>query len=717
MRRVRLAFFALLGFASAVNLAAASPVGDLQHLLNNAGYNAGAETGEWSEGTAKALSDFAAAYGMDVPDGKPGDAAVATIVAGASAKLDAAYAAYPTGKLPSGYFVGVGSQWYFNIHAWGTAALVNRNGTFMRVPIKRFFQPLEDDIEKYKAAGVNVVRMMLGMDGALFFDECEYKVDGPGAMFDACYARAYAAARKEKWVKQTEMLDHLSDNPVVKLFADGVAYWNENGFHVLVVPNDFFNGAGSTFDGSGPAASGDPLLHAVLANDPAFQQFFPRFVAAVVAELKRRKLTNISVQTVNEPRYCGPNGKPIANGLKKWQTEERAIFDEVRKVAPRISLVSAAICTSGDQFFSLGRPYSDIGQLMPIHTDLEDVTYSIHVYSPRALMLAAAQNALYKEGTVFHYPFKPIPAAAGRNKEAQFNIQIYNRAKPDSAYFEKLFAEVEAFATANSIHVIVDELNPPKPNYGIPREERVGLIADLVASSQRHAVPIVYFDTLGQWGLSSCVHSVFIADHRFDPAIMNLIAYGNGVAGVDPKAPIEPIEVQCGRPVTIVTTEAISNKPKDSQEANSLFATKIKGAKAGEDTLAFGISGRYESSLKNFREMSIVIDEPTLGHQVPEGLLSCRTVQKNYDPDDKVYRLEVKFSGSAGKLYATDVDCLIKNAPPKVAYQVKFLTTRLKDIAVDMVGSGNAEVIENDNLRAWMMDVASGAIVVGATPN
>jgi hypothetical protein len=718
--RIGLMFLAMVLALAIQPASAATPVGGLQHLLDNAGYNVGGETGKWNDGTAKALRAFAGQYGIEAaPATAPDDTAVTAITAAAKAKLDAAYAAYPTNKLPADYFVGIGSQWYFNIHNWatGVGALVNRDGKRVALPIKRFFEPVDDDIAKFKAAGVNVIRMHLGMEGALFFKECEYQSDRDSAQLDPCYVGAYANAKAEKWVSQSELLGHFSDNPVVKLYVDAVEYWNKNGFHVMFVPNDFFTGTGSHFNGT-DAAGGDPLFHRALVSDTGFQKFYPQFVAAVLGEIKKRGLTNVSVQTANEPRFC-TEGKPISGGLEKWQGLERAVFDAVRKIAPRISLVSAAICSSGDQFFSQGRPYSNLGQVMPIHADLDDVTYSIHVYSPRALMLAAAQNAVYKPGTLFHYPYQPIPTSAGRNKEAQNGIAVYDRVKPGPQYFEKVFADIEAFAKSKAIRVMITELNAPKPKYGLPREDRVALIRDIVASSKLHNVPLIHFDTVGQWGLSSCPHSQDNPDHRFDPALLNEIAFGNGVAGADPAAPIEPIEVQCGHPVAIEVSEKIAHQGDVSTTINSLFRASINGAPLGEDELFFNIQGTYAEPMKNISSLRFIINAPDLGATAPAGLSRCNAPQST-DVWDNVQHLIIVFRLANGVQVAQNPDCLMKAVPPRVAFQVKFLTTHFRDVAADMVASGNADSIKNDALKTWIQDVAAGRITFasfnGAAP-
>lgn len=551
MKRVLQALTMCCALAAVPVASAQSSLVDLQHLLDNAGYNVKGQDGGWGNNTRRALEAFAADYGIaiEVPQSAPDAEALETVLTTARAAIDAAHAAYPTTPLPDDYYVGLATQWYFNIHNWGlnVSALVNRDGRTERVPVKRWFEPIPDDTRLYGDAGVTVMRMQLGMEGALFPDACDIYVEGDFGVLDDCYSKAFADAKRAKWADHWAALENLGENPVVKLYIDAVEYWNDNGFHVMVVPSDFFNGNGSHFDGSDPQGyAGDPLLHAAMVNDTEFQKYFPRFVGMLVAEIRKRGLSNVSVQSLNETRFCRENGRPVSGGLQKWTSIERAVFDEVRRVAPKMSLVSTAVCTAGHQFVSLGGSYSNLATVVPMHDGLVDVAYAIHLYSPTALMIGLAQNARYKEGTLIRYPWQRMPASAAENEEARYSIEDYNRRRAGPEYFEKMFADIAGFAKSRNIRMMFTEINAPKPSAGLPREDRVTLIRDLVTYSKDHDVPLIHFGTLNEWGLSSCEHSLRTPDHRYDPALMNLIAFGNEVSGADPDAPLEPIEVQCG---------------------------------------------------------------------------------------------------------------------------------------------------------------------------
>ena len=123
--------------------AIAASIADLQHLLSNAGYNAGPETGEWSDATSNATAEFATRYAIDVGDLKaaPDDQALSALIATAGARLDADYSAFPTQKLPDHYFVALGDANYFVINEWADRALVVHDGKQGAVPIQRFISP------------------------------------------------------------------------------------------------------------------------------------------------------------------------------------------------------------------------------------------------------------------------------------------------------------------------------------------------------------------------------------------------------------------------------------------------------------------------------------------------------------------------------------------------------------------------------------------------
>lgn len=702
-------YASLLAASMACVAAPAGAVGiaDLQHLLNNAGYDAGPETGKWSPGVAAATTQFAARYGVTVGEltTAPDEPTLSAIVADASAKLDAEYAAFPTQKLPDHYFVALGDSNYFSITEWADRALVVHDGKQGSVPVQRFYQPIDEDIPLYKAAGVPVIRMQLGMDGALFFEECDYRSKRGADGLDACFARAYGDAKTAKWVKQTELLSHLNDNPVLQLYLDDAQKWIERGFHVIVVPTDFYNGNGSHFDGSDdPNADSTPLFHRALMRDAAFQEFYPKFVAAVVGALKQRNLTNFSLQSANEPRFCGRDNQPEKGGLAKWQALERAEFDAVRKVAPRLSLISTAICTASVSYFDAGRSYSELGNVMPLHEDLDDVTYALHVYSPSALFGAGAASNRFKPGTLIHYPYAKLAASSALNDDARFAVKNYNKVKVGPKFFQRLFGDIAAFAKKRGVRIMLTETGIPKPNFGIPREDRIHALHDIIEASRAADVSVTYFDAAGSWGLSSCDMDHLVPDHRFDPAILNVIAYGNGVAGVEREAPLVPIESLCGNSTYFQTIVQEEGPPSNMIDA--IFTSSV-GDGLG---VTYNLRGTYFPVKKNFLgHFEITLLVPSFGKAAPDGLAACGAQAKQAGDQQ---RLVLKYVVKDNVVAPQGADCLLGIVPEDMKAAVHMLTDQLSDVAVDFVASGKMEALSNPYLHQWFTSLAEGTLSV-----
>jgi hypothetical protein len=695
--------------------ACASPVGDLQHLLDNAGFNTGGETGKWTPGTASALADFAKQYDIDaISSGAPDDSTLATLIATAQQKLEADYAAFPTASLPEDYFVGVGDANWFVINTWAKRATIERDGKKQLVPIERYYEWLDQDVSLFKAARARVIRSQLGMDGALHFDECRYRESDTNQALDACYTEAYATAAANKWAKQIELLNHIGDNPVVKLYVDSVEEWNRAGFHVIFVPTDFFNGAGSSFDGSdNPKADSTPLFHRALMRDLVFRDFFPKFVAAVLAEFRKRNITNVSLQSANEPRFCNGRGRPAAGELAKWQAVERAEFDAARRIAPRLALISTATCTASVSFFDGGQRYTDLGTVMPWHKGLDGVTYALHLYTPGAIFGAGAANDRFKDGTAIRYPYQALSPKAAANEGARFIISNYNEVKPGPKFFARIFGDMAAFAKARGVRVIITETGIPKPDYGIPREDRVAVLRDLIAASRENGVPFFYFQIVGKWGLSSCPDSVSVPDHRLDPAMVNLIAWGNGVVSADPMAPLEPLEVRCGHPVRFQTLEGYNSGATDVS-FNSILRTRIKGARGGEDALDFSVRGTFfDGKVGTFE---VEINTPMTEAEAKALKDACPSAKIDKTYDDGKPRLRQAFSVVDGELQARAGSCHIANAPKPVATQLRIVLTEFGEIASDMVTSGDISSITTPALRKVIERLADGTLTIAIQP-
>lgn len=406
--------------------------------------------------------------------------------------------------LPSSYFAGFGTQWFVNIHNW-------RDGGLGK---SRYFEPLSSDLSRYRQAGANVMRLQINMDGAIFWSECNWRADGQYDVHNACYDRAYENAGKQGWSQQIAALETEAHNPVLDQYVRAARRLQDNGFHVMLAPSDFFWGDGSNWITS----TSDPLLHVYLERDNRFQDYYVALMNRLVASMVDGGLNNFSLQTLNEPRFCS-DGRP---NLRAWSSLERRIIDGARTAAPGLHIVSSAVCTAADQPLSRETSYRSLGRYLP-HHDVGNITYALHMRNPRLLHIADHQS--FGEGTVLRYPYQPIPATAGLNDQTRREIEIYNRVRPDADFYTRIFQEIASIAQRRGDRIIVTEWSISKPDYGLPREDRVALVQDVLRASRATGIPIIYNGLLGRDGLSSSPDNVMRPSHDFDPQILE--AFGS----------------------------------------------------------------------------------------------------------------------------------------------------------------------------------------------
>jgi hypothetical protein len=529
MRAVGINWFAALLAVSALGASPAlsqqAEVEALQRLLNNAGYNVGTADGAWGGKTRAGLEQLSAAAGLTLilPAGKPSADEAARLLAAATAWLQSEMAAFAPGPMPEDYFWGTNAEWFRNIHAWSVGAIIQANGKDERFTVPRFGHLIPSDLDQFRAVGVPVVRMHVNFDGMVLGLNCFWGYDVGYPQANECYDAEYRKASRAGWKPQTEALATFKSNPGIKLYIDSVKAMTEAGFHVLVAPNDFFWGNGADWTN----ATADPLLHRYLDSDSKLREFYARWVGALVAALREEGVANFRLQSLNEPRWC--------NNLAKWKAFERSVFDAARRVSPTLQLVSSAACTSADQHMAAGaNSYRDaLAKLVPIHADLDNVVYSIHMRLPRLLFIGADHYRL-KDGTMIAYPHETIPASAGLDRTARYEIGRYDELEPDRQFFADAFADIGAFAKENGVRVIVTEWGVSKADYGVSHEDRLELFKDFGDAAKANGVATIYGEVFEKSGFGSAPHRPDMPDHRFDPAIMSEIARMNDAPPYDP---------------------------------------------------------------------------------------------------------------------------------------------------------------------------------------
>jgi len=208
--------------------------------------------------------------------------------------------------------------------------------------------------------------------------------------------------------------------------------------------------------------------------------------------------------------------------VREWAALERRIIMGARTAAPGLHVVSSAVCTAGDQPLSRGQSYRSAGTYLPDHGDIGNITYALHMRNPRLIHIADHQDLV--PGTTVRYPYQPLSNAAAQSDGARDQIDIYNSVQPDADFYASMFAEIARVGQLRGARIIVTEWSISKPDYGLPREDRVQLVSDVLRASRSAGVPIIYNGLLGRDGLSSSRDSIRRPSHDFDP--MLLAAFG-----------------------------------------------------------------------------------------------------------------------------------------------------------------------------------------------
>ncbi len=157
-----------------------------------------------------------------------------------------------------------------------------------------------------------------------------------------------------------------------------------------------------------------------------------------------------------------------------------------------------------------------------------------------------------------------------------------------------------------------------------------------------------------------------------------------------------------------LTSTTEQNSGSHGHWVNSHLVTTIKGAKKGQDEVDINFNGDF--GYDDFVDLKIVFNPP-LGTAFPVALGGCAgpgPVQY----DDKQYRAVVGFRKDGKDWVAKDATCVAKNSPPVVAFMMKYVTTSFRQIASDMVTSGNIASVQSPVFHGWLKKVATGDIAI-----
>jgi hypothetical protein len=162
------------------------------------------------------------------------------------------------------------------------------------------------------------------------------------------------------------------------------------------------------------------------------------------------------------------------------------------------------------------------------------------------------------------------------------------------------------------------------------------------------------------------------------------------------------------KPARILTTAQIENNDNPSK-VNVLLSAEITDAKPGQNLVEFNVQAKFVGD--SMFDLTLVLDPP-LGPTAPAALAKCG--QRPTDEWDGQHHAVLRFQVTGTDYVAQDYDCRVNAVPPKVAWMMKFLVTSFKELAADMVTSGNIQTIQNQSLRNWLTQVAEGTVTLRA---
>ena len=162
------------------------------------------------------------------------------------------------------------------------------------------------------------------------------------------------------------------------------------------------------------------------------------------------------------------------------------------------------------------------------------------------------------------------------------------------------------------------------------------------------------------------------------------------------------------------TRQNFDDFPGQSAQIMAGLASKVYVGKVYLDSpsymLNYAIKGQYSVAGKKLLKLSIPFDDP-LGDKQPADLVACGASTEVWD--DQQHHLVIPFRPQEdGSFKVYNPDCILGALPEDVAKRVAFLFDNFADIAIGLINRGGSEALTNDNLRAFMNDVAFGKVTV-----
>lgn len=174
-----------------------------------------------------------------------------------------------------------------------------------------------------------------------------------------------------------------------------------------------------------------------------------------------------------------------------------------------------------------------------------------------------------------------------------------------------------------------------------------------------------------------------------------------GVADLGPgEAPIVPDQI------FVFQTK---DNTRSGDEVVHYFQTVVRFGGAAPTPLDFILIGPYDQEARNFRELSVLIDQ-----DIGDAEASVTSCGENRVEDwgEGGSRLVLQFGRSGDTFEITSLECIVGALPATAAGKVAYLVDHFGDFARAMVEQGTVAGITNADVRTFIERIAAGEVAV-----
>jgi hypothetical protein len=156
----------------------------------------------------------------------------------------------------------------------------------------------------------------------------------------------------------------------------------------------------------------------------------------------------------------------------------------------------------------------------------------------------------------------------------------------------------------------------------------------------------------------------------------------------------------------VLAIETQSKRRGQDRKVISDISARIKKLK-DPSQVDFVVTGSYDFSGDNFYDLQLILADAMKN---PKATIACGAGTTTY-PDGSAHAT-ITFRRSGNDLFATNANCLISNLPKNQSLGVQFLVEHFSDIAVGMIKTGSAALVQHDGLKSFVQRVARGEVKV-----